>query len=178
MLRVFIFQYISAYRNDNSYFCACHLSFPPLYLSLHPFLCHLLLLIRSSRHWRRTPRPRRCSSATDCSRSQPPWRIRSLTCDRGSTHQSRGKPSGLGVGGEFRDLHPAGWTEKQESNRQTNGKIVPPFLSGGKAGVEEPWVFEETFFNTKDQKIRVGIEVHIPAPSVMSWCWLRMHRWL
>lgn len=66
---------------------------------------------RSSQRWRRTPRPRRCSLATDCSRSQLLWRIKSLTCDIGNTHQSMSNR-----------VHSAGWTEKQESSSQTNGK--------------------------------------------------------
>lgn len=76
----------------------------------------------------------------------------------------------------FERLAPCRWNWKAGA-QQTNGKIVPTFLSGGRAGAEEPWVFEETFFNTKDQKIRVGIEVHVPAPTDLSERWLRMHLW-
>lgn len=52
-----------------------------VFLPLHYFA------IRSSRRWRRTPQPRRCNSAIDCSRLLLLWRTKSLTYDGGEMCQ-------------------------------------------------------------------------------------------
>lgn len=99
---------------------------------------------RSSLHWRRTPRPKRCSWDTVCSRLPLQWRIKWQICDRGTMRRR----SLIGI-----------WNTADKAEQDFSYGSVPPRYSSSwvcRRGAMDSWIrracakcfFQQLFKNT------------------------------